>query len=138
MLIILNKLHFCRKVLTAGHCICSFYDFETDGLRSTRNCKPNPENPGVKKSGKQFNQQTPNHDKIPKNHISMKVGNKDNKKGTVVRVLEGYAMETKFDSSKPPKVVLKDGFDIGLIVPRLEDIHFYRDLKLKRLNIPKT
>ena len=125
-------------VLTAGHCICSFYDFETDGLRSTRNCKPNPENPSLKKIGKQFNQQTPNNDKIPKNHISMKVGNKDIKKGTVVRVLGGYAMETKFDSSKPPKVVLKDGIDIGLIVPRPEDIHFFRDLKLRALRIPKT
>ena len=124
-------------VLTAGHCICSFYDFETDGLRSTRNCKPNPENPSLKKIGKQFNQQTPNNDKIPKNHISMKVGNKDIKKGTVVRVLGGYAMETKLDSSKPPKVVLKDGIDIGLIVPRPEDIHFFRDLKLKTLRIPK-
>ena len=59
-------------VLTAGHCICSFYDFETDGLRSTRNCKPNPENPSLKNIGKQFNHQTPNNDKIPKNHISMK------------------------------------------------------------------
>ena len=137
MMIILIKFRFCRKVLTAGHCICSFYDFESDDLRSTRNCKPNPENPSQKKIGKQFNQQTPNHDKIPKNHISMKVGSKDDKKGTVVIVLEGYAMETKFDKSKPPKVVIEDGFDIGLIVPRPEDIHFYRELKLKSLIIPK-
>ena len=124
-------------MLTAGHCICSFYDFETDGLRSTRNCKPNPENPGPNKVGKQFNQQTPNNDKIPKNHIAMKVGNKDHTKGTVVKVLAAYAMITKFDSSKPPKVVLEDGFDIGLLIPRPEDIHFFRDLKLKKLVIPK-
>ena len=46
-------------------------------------------------------------------------------------------METKFDSSKPPKVVQEDGLDIGLIIPRPESIHLYRDLKLKSLILPK-
>ena len=124
--------------MTAGHCICSFYDFEEDGMRSTRNCKPNPINPGPKEIGKQFNQQTPNYDKIPKNYISLKVNNKDHKKGIVIKVSEAYAMETKHDSSTPPKVILKDGFDIGLIVPCQKDIHFFRDLKLKSLVIPKV
>ena len=128
---------FLRKVLTAGHCICSFYDFEKDGLRSTRNCKRNPESPGPNNIGKQFNQQTPNHDKIPKNYLSLKVGNKDHTKGTVVKVSEAFAMKTKFDSPKPPKVVQEDGLDIGLIIPRPESIHLYRDLKLESLTLPK-
>ena len=58
------------KVLTAGHCLCSYYDKEVDGYRANKNCDYNK--PNQDPANQQTTETAPNL-----NYITFGVGDKD-------------------------------------------------------------
>ena len=109
-------------VLTAGHCICTFYDHdEHEDDRVNKNCLSNPiphpdspHHPIPDKYQGKTNQQTKKDDYFL-NRLSFKVGNKDHNLATSFHVYEAYVMQTGLDANR--NVVLRHLYDIGIILP---------------------
>ena len=119
-------LHFYRKVLTAAHCVCIFYEAEKDPQRSTRNCLLNP-------PGDVVNQQS-GENVGNLNFLEFRVNSMDRLKGQKVDVWKAYVMRTAIDNKN--HVILGGQYDIGLIVPHDSCVPYYHKYNLNRLHLP--
>ena len=128
-------------MLTAGHCICPFYDTEMDGHRSSMNCQAN--------EGNSFaNQQT--SDTIDAlNFLQLKVGNRDienfhtlpSGKPSDIPLATPVDVETAIigfhETDGEGRVILGHAYDIGIIIPIADDLEVYDLLSLNHLKLPR-
>ena len=124
-------MFFLRKILTAAHCVCTYQDTDDPHDRVARYCLFNgPTTP--------VNQQTAKNPLNPKmkNYLVVSAGGskeKDITKMKKVHVLAAFVMQTFME---PNGIQLKDGFDIGLIVPTDEGKKIMRKLNARPLILP--
>ena len=100
-------INISRTVLTAAHCLCSYFDKVPS---SHVYCKINTEQGPS-------NQQTGENDPA-RNYIFIKVGNIDRTKAKEYRVEKAYVMETDLDAKDPNPfhVILGEKYDLGIII----------------------
>ena len=127
-------------MLTAGHCICPFYDAEMDGHRSSTNCQAN--------EGNSFANQQTSDTSDALNFLQIKVGNRDienyhtlpSGKPNTIPLATPVEVETAiigFHETDPKgRVILGNAYDIGIIIPISDDLEVYDLLSLNHLKLP--